>query len=372
MRINIAPKLFLGFLIIIFLNVFFFAIVSRLSDLNTIANIVKRQNMVRNHLLRTANLHSGRATSRYVYSKLHKAESAAIFQERGSLVTQTIDSVLWQLDTIVGLDSSVTVRTQSNTGLGDLVRAVKNNVKKNNDLYNTTFDELVKYTEEEARSGKARRRREVANEILDTADTLLQSGLALTDSLIEVQTAQRIKEIETRVSNVGRLTLYMVTGISIFSIVFGLFFSRVITNSLRKLKESAATIGKGEFDFDPRGYPQDEIGDLAQAFSDMAQDLQRTQEELVKSKRLAAIGEIVASVNHEINNPLMIISGNAQFLQMSMDGYPQEMQNRVQAILEETERISQVTRKLRRIRNPVVEDYTSSGEQMINLDKSSQ
>ena len=30
----------------------------------------------------------------------------------------------------------------------------------------------------------------------------------------------------------------------------------------------------------------------------------------------------------------------------------------------------QVTRKLRN-RNPVVEDYTSSGEQMINLDKSS-
>jgi signal transduction histidine kinase len=372
MRINIAPKLFLGFLIIIFLNVFFFAIVSRLSDLNTIANILKRQNVVRNHLLRTVNLHSGRATSRFVYSKLQKAESAAIFQERGALVTQTIDSVLQQLDTLLELDSSVAVRTHPSAGLEELERAVVDHVKKNNDLYNNTFDELVKYTAEEDGSPKAKRRREVANEILDTADTLLQAGLALTDSLIEVQTAQRIKEIESRVSNVGQLTLYMVAGISVFSLLFGLFFSRVITNSLRKLKESAATIGKGEFDFDPRGYPQDEIGDLAQAFSDMAHDLQRTQEELVKSKRLAAIGEIVASVNHEINNPLMIISGNAQFLQMAMDELPRDMQDRVAAILEETERISQVTRKLRRIKNPVVEDYTSSGEQMINLDKSSQ
>jgi nitrogen-specific signal transduction histidine kinase len=79
---------------------------------------------------------------------------------------------------------------------------------------------------------------------------------------------------------------------------------------------------------------------------------------------------VVASVNHEINNPLMIISGNAQFLEMSMDRFPDEMKERVRIILEETERISKVTKKLREIKNPVVEDYTSSGEQMINLEKS--
>ena len=103
----------------------------------------------------------------------------------------------------------------------------------------------------------------------------------------------------------------------------------------------------------------------------MAYDLKNAQEELVRSKRLAAIGEVVASINHEINNPLMIISGNAQFLEMSMDGYPDELRDRVRAIIEETDRISRVTRKLREIRKPIVEDYTSSGEQMINIDKSS-
>jgi two-component system NtrC family sensor kinase len=152
---------------------------------------------------------------------------------------------------------------------------------------------------------------------------------------------------------------------------FALFFSRVITNHLRRLTESASLIGKGNFTFDPSGYPMDEIGDLATAFHEMAVDLKTTQEELVKSKRLAAIGEVVASVNHEINNPLMIISGNAQFLEISMKDYPEEMKERVRVILEETERISNVTKKLREIRNPVAEDYTSSGEQMINLDRSS-
>lgn len=156
-----------------------------------------------------------------------------------------------------------------------------------------------------------------------------------------------------------------------FHFFFGLFFSRQITKSLRRLKESASTIGKGNFNTDPSGYPNDETGDLATAFFEMSIDLKNTQEELIKSKRLAAIGEVVASVNHEINNPLMIISGNAQFLEMTLKGYPEEIKERVRTIIEETERISRVTKKLREIKNPVIEDYTSSGEQMINLDKSS-
>ena len=188
---------------------------------------------------------------------------------------------------------------------------------------------------------------------------------------IEQRTNVHIKDVEIQVKNVQNITWIIIIGVTLFGSIFALFFSRHITIALRRLKESASTIGKGDFDVAPTGYPNDEIGDLATAFFEMAVDLKNTQDELIKSKRLAAIGEVVASVNHEINNPLMIISGNAQFLEMTMEGYPPEMLERVRTILEETERISKVTRKLREIKNPVVEDYTSSGEQMINLDKSS-
>jgi signal transduction histidine kinase len=42
--------------------------------------------------------------------------------------------------------------------------------------------------------------------------------------------------------------------------------------------------------------------------------LRRAQEQLVQSAKLAAIGELAASVAHELNNPLMVISGRAQLL----------------------------------------------------------
>ncbi len=370
MKLNIAPKLFLGFLGIIVLNVSFVVIVSKLTDLNVIAGILKRQNEVKNDLLRISNAHVYQQNRKVIYDGLRKQESADNFRETGRAVGGIIDTVLAELCLVQRLDSLVSARDSTDYSLVRLVSHFTKEVKQNNAAYNKAFEDLVEYNTS-LRHRRDPKQRKMIDEVLDASDRGLRRGLAVTDSLVEIQTQSLIRDIDSRVSGMRRLTLIIVVGISVFSLLFGFTFSRAMTNSLRRLREATSTIGRGEFDFNPRGYPKDEIGELATAFFEMAYDLKRTQEELVRSKRLAAIGQIVASVNHEINNPLMIISGNAQFLEMSMEGYPQEMKDRVRAILEETERISQVTRKLREIKNPVVEDYTSSGEQMINLDKSS-
>ena len=72
-----------------------------------------------------------------------------------------------------------------------------------------------------------------------------------------------------------------------------------------------------------------------------------------------------------LNDDDWIWGGSLDDIHMTIEnGITEDTKERIHAILEETERISQVTRKLRDIKNPIVEDYTSSGEQMINLDKS--
>jgi two-component system, NtrC family, sensor kinase len=47
--------------------------------------------------------------------------------------------------------------------------------------------------------------------------------------------------------------------------------------------------------------------------------LVQTQEELVRVEKLAAIGELAAGVAHEINNPMAIIRGNTELLQLAID-----------------------------------------------------
>ena len=366
MKINIAPKLFSAFLLVICLNAFFVVVVSKFSSLNNIASILKRQNEIKNKLLQISSLHVVQSKSRLIFREIGLDESAESFRKTGSQITLMIDTVLSNIRTVVILDSIVSNNKTNDPELLALRKSFSEKVSENNKKYNERFEEFVV-----VKNGKDKDKIELLNASIDTADSSFRAGLRSTNNMIDSQNRARIKEIGQRIDNLRNLTQLILLGMSIFSISFALLFSRAISKSLRRLRESARTIAKGEFDFNPRGYPKDEIGDLAEAFFDMAYDLKKAQEELIKKRRLAAIGEIVASVNHEINNPLMIISGNAQFLEMTIEnGVTADTKERIHAILEETERISQVTRKLRDIKNPVVEDYTSSGEQMINLDKS--
>ncbi len=367
MRINIGTKLFLGFLIIICLNIIFVMVVSKLSHLNNITTILKKQNEIRNTLLHVEGFHRNQERSRLIYHTIGEDKYADIFKETNIQVNSLIDSMQHDLLAIQDLDSIVNDDIKHNTVFTTLKKTVDSSIVKNNNIYNSAFTKLASLKGRNINSKKRQ-----LDSITDTANANLKVGLRVADSLIKIQTKTRIKEIERRIDNVKNFTQLVLLGMSIFSICFAFILSRYISNSLRRLKESTTIIAKGKFNFDPRGYPDDEIGDLAKAFFDMAYDLKKAQDELIKKRRLAAIGEIVASVNHEINNPLMIISGNAQFVELSIDkGVTSDIKERIHAILEEADRISQVTKKLRDIRNPVVEDYTSTGEQMINIDKSS-
>ncbi|NLG16727.1 MAG: HAMP domain-containing protein [Fibrobacter sp.] len=369
MRINIYPKLFLGFLVVIFLNVFFLVIVSKTENVNGITRILKRQNEIKNDMLRLKTLHKVQGPSIISYERVGRLESVQNFRGIHNEITALIGAMDIKVDTIQVLDSLFSQKDiygQGDGSIGRLKESMKT-IKTYNTLYAATFDSIVQSKKAVTDDKKIQAWKNLINDV----DYKLSITIDSAEGIIDQQTNLRIKDVEARVANVKQITIVIISGITLFAILFGLFFSRYITNALRRLKESAGSIAKGDFNVDPTGYPNDEIGDVATAFFEMSIDLKNTQEELIKSKRLAAIGEVVASVNHEINNPLMIISGNAQFLEMLMEKYPAELRERIHTIIEETERISRVTRKLREIKNPVVEDYTSSGEQMINLDKSS-
>jgi HAMP domain-containing protein len=376
MRLNIAFKLFLRFCAIILFNVFYVFIVNQLTDLNSIANILKIQEEVKNKLLKIDSFQSDRRRSKTSYSAIGKPESILNFLNAGIEINKNIDLVREQIGTVSKLNSTV-FRSESNSGpyfeSNQKLIGLVSDIEKYSKLFEDTFKDWTKKSADTLKRGRTKKKPDLSatmDPVLDLADQRVTQSIKEISQLLDEQTKTVIKKIETRIDEVKRQTIIILISIVIMSIGFALLFSSAITNSMRRLKESAAVIGKGNFNFDPSGYPNDEIGDLAAAFFVMATDLKTAQDELVKSRRLAAIGEVVASVNHEINNPLMIISGNAQFLEMSMTNFPEEMKERIRIILEETERISRVTKKLREIKNPIVEDYTSSGEQMINLEKS--
>jgi len=373
MRFTIAVKLFFGFLCVICLNAVYLVIVYKINNVNVIVDILKRNDDIKSEFIRLKTQHGIRSTSVLSFEKIGRQESVDNFRDRNLLVTSLLDTVKRKIDSITTIDIKLLPEEKHL----DYYRATKkrDNITREladaNNRYSELFEALVGMRVSPQKSHNASSEKIIVDSLdfmYNVMATILESGEAIIRELTNI----RIIDISRNVAEVKELTLLIFAGLTLFSLVFGLIFSRTITIALRRLKESATKIGKSDFDLIPSGFPNDEIGDLAKAFFDMSVDLRSKQEELFKSKRLAAIGEVVASVNHEINNPLMIISGNAQFLEMSMEGYPADMKERVKTIIEETGRISEITRKLREIRNPVSQDYLTGSGQMIDINKSTQ
>ncbi|WP_320819285.1 sensor histidine kinase [Thalassolituus sp.] len=83
-----------------------------------------------------------------------------------------------------------------------------------------------------------------------------------------------------------------------------------LVSPLKDLSDNLEKIARGDRDVRSQVERQDELGELAHQFNDMAQSLRSTQAQLLQSERMASIGHLAAGVAHEINNPMSVVTSN--------------------------------------------------------------
>jgi signal transduction histidine kinase len=103
-------------------------------------------------------------------------------------------------------------------------------------------------------------------------------------------------------------------GVSLLLVLLflGWLLGRRLMQPISKLRQCMQRVGQGNLEVRCDAMretlrSQDEIGDLARCFDEMLvslRDKQRLEQEMMRSERLAAIGQVAAGVAHEINNPL--------------------------------------------------------------------
>jgi transcriptional regulator with GAF, ATPase, and Fis domain len=103
---------------------------------------------------------------------------------------------------------------------------------------------------------------------------------------------------------------------------------------------------------------------------DRNDQLRDMQNQVIESEKVKAISEIVIAMNHEINNPLTIISGNAELLALKLENQSEETFSRLNAIIQQVRRLGRVMNMMANIQRPAVENY-AGGERMLDIESSS-
>lgn len=127
---------------------------------------------------------------------------------------------------------------------------------------------------------------------------------------------------------------------------------------LELLTDGAERIGRGDFSKRIAIGGRDEFAVLGRAFNDMADNLQgsrssleaslatlkETRDRLSQTEKLSAIGEFIAGVAHELNNPLTVMIGFANLLQEA--DLPPDRKAEVRQIADAAERCQKVVQGL--------------------------
>jgi signal transduction histidine kinase len=119
--------------------------------------------------------------------------------------------------------------------------------------------------------------------------------------------------------DLGRRTVLLGFGVLFVGILASYLVGRRITAPLRHLQEAAHRIGAGELGAQVAVEGRGETADLAAAFNRMSGELADREArlsdahtQLARADKLSAVGELAASIAHEVKNPVAAIVGYAQ------------------------------------------------------------
>ena len=193
-------------------------------------------------------------------------------------------------------------------------------------------------------------------------DANRQLGRMSSKLLLRVASLQeKSQEVSRRAASLILVTVSLVLVLAAMS---AYFLSRRLLKHVSALLTGTRHIMEGDLRYRVAVTERDEIGQLARSFNAMAQEIQehrehlerkveaktaeleKAQNSLVQSEKLASIGRLASGVAHELNNPLTSILMNVNLLMEDTCDQP-ALRSELQRISEDTVRCKRIIDDLR-------------------------
>ncbi len=194
----------------------------------------------------------------------------------------------------------------------NLLRDFENNMRKiigDRSCDNMTYN-LTRYVEslEKLRALDESNEEIAAKMKLSVESELRNFGAAIVANASNAIDQERLR-VQTWLRSSWIVAISALVFMLILEILIVTFIARQIIQPFKRFEKYTERIAGGDFSLiTPARRFRDEFTNLAIALNRMLSELKKREEQLIQSRKLAAVGNLTAGIAHELNNPLNNIS----------------------------------------------------------------